>query len=109
MTAESCEVRSIAEDLEAIRRPHDFDSADARHQPEVLLFARAAERVATELQKVPITVTAEVLPGKADPMAEARFANSSRAGQYAKLLEATRDYTVIYVNDGKTKWVVNGV
>lgn len=107
-TVEAHHVPTIAEDLDEIQRTHDFDSADAPHQPEVLLFARASERVAAELRRVPVTVTAEILPGKPDPpSAQARFANSSRAGQYAKLLEATGDYTTIYLDDGDTKWTVN--
>lgn len=107
-TTEVYQTPSIAEDLEEIRRPHDFDSAYAQHQPEVLLFARAAERVAAELHKLPVTVTAEILPGKPDPSAEARFANSSRAGHYARLLEATGDYVGVFLDDGEAKWPVNG-
>jgi hypothetical protein len=41
-----------AEDLAEIRRPHDFDSADAAYQPELLAFARPAERVASALERI---------------------------------------------------------
>lgn len=102
------QVPSIAEELEEIRRPHDFDSAYAQHQPEVLFFARAAERVAAEIHKIPVTVTADILPpGKPDPSAEARFANAARAEQYAKHLEDTGDYASVFLDDGETKWTVN--
>lgn len=107
MTTEIYPVPSITDDLDEIRRPHDFDCAHAQHQPEVLFFARAAERVAAALSRVPVTVTAEILPGKPDPSAEARFANSSRAAQYAKLLQATGDYTGVFLDDGQTIWPVN--
>ena len=102
------QVPSIADDLEEIRRPHDFDSAYAQHQPEVLLFARAAERVAAEIQKMPVTVSADILPGKPDPSAEARFASASRAEQYAKHLDCTGDYASVFLDDGESKWTVNG-
>lgn len=52
----------------------------------------------------PITITAEILPGKPNPSAEAHFANSTRAGQYAAMLADTGDYTAVYLNDGHTTW-----
>lgn len=54
----------------------------------------------------PITITAEIRPGIEDPSAEAHFANSSRAGQYASMLFNTGDYTAVYLDDGETKWPV---
>ncbi|MFR9773114.1 hypothetical protein [Nocardia sp. SC052] len=49
----------------------------------------------------PIQVTAEILPGKTDPAATARFANSNRATQYADILAATGDYKSggVYITD----------
>ncbi|MEV2222713.1 hypothetical protein AB0E01_22875 [Nocardia vinacea] len=41
---------------------------------------------------LPIEVTAEILPGKVDPNQTARFANGSRAAQYADMLIATGDF-----------------
>ena len=43
---------SIDEDIEEVRRPHDFDSGDAPYQPEVLAVARAAERLADEVERL---------------------------------------------------------
>lgn len=58
------------------------------------------------MSATPITITAEILPGVEDPSAEAHFANSSRAGQYAEMLLNTGDYTAVHLDDGETKWPV---
>jgi len=58
------------------------------------------------MSATPIIITAEILPGVEDPSAEAHFANSSRAGQYAGMLFNTGDYTAVYLDDGETKWPV---
>jgi hypothetical protein len=50
--------------------------------------------------ETPLTVVAEILPGKADPSTTARFANSSRAEQYARLLFDSGDYARVTLNDG---------
>jgi|1048.fasta_scaffold14699_6 hypothetical protein len=55
-----------------------------------------------------IIVTAEVLPGKFDPSAEAHFANNSRAGQYAQLLADSRDYArVNLIDQDGTTWPIS--
>jgi hypothetical protein len=41
---------TLMEDVEEILRAHDFDGPDAPYQPELLAFARAAERVALALK-----------------------------------------------------------
>ncbi len=56
------------------------------------------------MSATPITITAEILPGKPDPSAEAHFANGSRASQYARLLVEDGHYTAVYLDDGETKW-----
>lgn len=38
-------------DVELVLQEHEFDLPDAAYQPEVLTFARAAERVARELRR----------------------------------------------------------
>lgn len=44
-------LRVLYDDLEEVFRSHDFDTPDAPYNPEVLAFARAAERVAQELSR----------------------------------------------------------
>lgn len=39
-------------DIEEVRRAHDFDSPNAPYQPEVLALARAAERLADEVERL---------------------------------------------------------
>ncbi|WP_301123465.1 hypothetical protein [Mycolicibacterium fortuitum] len=58
------------------------------------------------MSTTPITVTAEILVGKVDPSAEARFANANRAGQYAQMLVDTGDYAAVYLDDGDNRWLV---
>ncbi|NKY48005.1 hypothetical protein [Nocardia cerradoensis] len=41
---------------------------------------------------MPITITAEILPGKVDTNATAEFNNTNRADQYARILIDTGDY-----------------
>ena len=48
-----------------------------------------------------VIVTAEILPGKPDPSAEAHFANGSRAGQYAQMLADSGDYLTVQLRDGR--------
>ena len=43
---------SIDDDLAEVHRAHDFDSPDAPYQPEVLAMARAAERLADEVERL---------------------------------------------------------
>lgn len=45
------------------------------------------------MSDLPIQITAEIMPGKADPSATARFVNHDRAAQYARMLADTGDYT----------------
>lgn len=45
----------LAADVAEVLRAHDFDGPDAPYNPELLTFARAAERVAEELQRVTAT------------------------------------------------------
>ena len=55
-----------------------------------------------------IVITAEILPGKEDIMAEAHFANASRAGQYAQMLADSGDYHVVNLCDSHGKvWVIS--
>ena len=55
-----------------------------------------------------IVVSAEILPGKADPSAEARFANASRAGQYAQILADSSDYSAVTITDARGDvWTVD--
>lgn len=56
----------------------------------------------------PIRVTAEILPGKPDPSAEAIFTNGSRAGQYADLLTASGDYSGVFVEVNGERFRVTG-
>lgn len=42
---------------------------------------------------MPITITAEILPGKVDTNATGEFNNTDRADQYARILIAAGDYT----------------
>lgn len=42
----------VADAIEVVRQPHDFDCADAPYQPEVLAVARAAERLADEVERL---------------------------------------------------------
>ncbi|MFV8049964.1 hypothetical protein [Mycobacterium sp. 48b] len=58
------------------------------------------------MSATPITITAEILPGKQDPSAEAHFANGQRASQYARMLVDSGDYTGVYLDDGVTKWPI---
>ena len=43
---------TIDEDIDTVRRTHDFDLGDAPYQPEVLSVARAAERLADEVERL---------------------------------------------------------
>ena len=43
---------SIDDDLAEVHRAHDFDSPDAPYQPEVSAMARAAERLADEVERL---------------------------------------------------------
>jgi hypothetical protein len=55
-----------------------------------------------------IVVTAEILPGKPDPAAEARFVNGSRAGQYAQMLADSGDYSEVKLRDSHGDvWVIS--
>jgi hypothetical protein len=55
-----------------------------------------------------IVVTAEILPGKPDPAAEAHFANGSRAGQYAQMLADSGDYSEVKLRDARGDvWVIS--
>jgi hypothetical protein len=42
----------VDEDLATVRSAHDFDSGTAPYQPEVLHVARAAERLADEVDRL---------------------------------------------------------
>lgn len=56
---------------------------------------------------MPISITAEICPGKPDPSAEAHFVNASRAGQYAQMLADSGDYTTVTLTDGDGRaWVI---
>jgi hypothetical protein len=43
---------SISDDIDIVRRTHDFDMPTATYQPEVLNVARAAERLADETERL---------------------------------------------------------
>ncbi|MFC9432745.1 hypothetical protein [Nocardia sp. NPDC057030] len=61
---------------------------------------------------LPIEVAAEILPGKVDPSATARFANINRAEQYARILADTGDYSAggVWLTDSNDKrWRVDEV
>jgi len=54
-----------------------------------------------------IVVTAQTLPGKFDPSAEAHFVNGSRAGKYAQALADSGDYHTVKLQDSAgTSWVI---
>lgn len=44
--------------IETVRQPHDFDGPDAPYNPEVLAVARAAERLADEVDRLRARIAA---------------------------------------------------
>lgn len=59
-------IPTMADDLAEVRRAHDFDSANAPYQPEVLAFARAAQRIAAELERLRGEAVQPSAEGRAD-------------------------------------------
>jgi hypothetical protein len=51
----------IDDDIAEVRRAHAFDGADAPYQPEFLTVARAAERLADEVERLRDALTAPLL------------------------------------------------
>lgn len=49
---------NVDEAIETVRQPHDFDGPDAPYNPEVLAVARAAERLADEVDRLRARIAA---------------------------------------------------
>jgi hypothetical protein len=56
--------------------------------------------------ELPVAVEAELLPGKIDPSTAARFANGTRAGQYAQMLADSGDYAAVYVEQDGIRYPI---
>lgn len=51
-------LNNLADAIETVRRPHDFDGPDAPYNPEVLAVARAAERLTDEVERLQARINA---------------------------------------------------